>query len=346
MKVSSKTVSGVLAGCAMLILILDTKTALSGANEAISLCIHTVVPSLFPFFVLSGIINSVLTGENLKTLRFLGRICRVPVGGESLLLLGFLAGYPVGAQMISEAYKSGSISLHSARRLLGFCSNAGPAFIFGMVAQLFTKPAIPWLLWGVHILSALIVGFIIPSDPLQICNTRKSLPLSLPQSLQKALKSTATVCGWVVIFRIVIAFCGRWFLWRFPVAIQVLLSGLLELTNGCTSLQELPCEGLRFIMASGFLGFGGLCVVMQTTSVTQEIGLGYYFPGKVLQCLISAVLSVVIQNFIFRSQDRAQIPPLLIGVVLVCIVLCVYQLRRKKVVAFGATMLYNTCSNP
>lgn len=330
MKLSRKTISGILAGCAMFILILDTKTALSSANEAISLCIHTVIPSLFPFFVLSGIINSVLLGENLKTLRFLGRICRTPVGGESLLLLGFLTGYPVGAQTISQAYRNGSISLHSARRLLGFCNNAGPAFIFGMLAQLFSKPVMPWLLWSAHILSALIVGALIPSEISSVCNARKSQPISLPQSLQNALKSIATVCGWVVVFRIVIAFCSRWFLWRLPSYVQVISCGLLELTNGCVSLQELHCEGLRFILSSMFLGFGGLCVLMQTASVTQETGLGYYFPGKVLQCLISIALSILIQNFVFPPQDRVKIHSLLICAILTCIVLFTYILRRKK----------------
>ncbi len=323
-------ITGVLCGCAMLMLILDTKTALSGANNAISLCLRTVIPSLFPFFVLSGTLNSILIGQRLKAMRLPGRICKVPIGAESLLLLGFLSGYPVGAQMISQAYKQGSISLHNARRLLGFCSNAGPAFIFGMLSQVFAKPITPWLLWGIHILSALIVGAIIPPGASETCSTSISPQLTLPQSLQNALKSIATVCGWVVIFRVVIAFCNRWFVWQFPITVQILVSGVLELANGCVSLGDIPCEGLRFVIAGGFLGLGGLCVAMQTASVTQETGSGYYFPGKVLQCLISILLSAVIQNFVFLPQDQVQIAPLLIVIIVILIILSAWRLRRKK----------------
>ena len=39
------------AALGMLVLILDSKTALAGAREGIDLCIRTVIPSLFPFFL-------------------------------------------------------------------------------------------------------------------------------------------------------------------------------------------------------------------------------------------------------------------------------------------------------
>ena len=100
--------------CAMLIIILDTKTAMSGAIEGIQLCIWTVLPSLFPFFILSGIINSNLLGISIRPLRPLTKLCKIPKGGESLLLLGYFAGYPVGAQLITQEYYNGKLSAETA----------------------------------------------------------------------------------------------------------------------------------------------------------------------------------------------------------------------------------------
>ena len=48
--------TGFAAGAAMLMLILDGRTALTGAAEGIDLCIRTVIPALFPFFVLSPLL--------------------------------------------------------------------------------------------------------------------------------------------------------------------------------------------------------------------------------------------------------------------------------------------------
>ena len=44
--------TGIAASMGMLVLILDGKTALEGARQGIELCLRTVVPSLFPFFLL------------------------------------------------------------------------------------------------------------------------------------------------------------------------------------------------------------------------------------------------------------------------------------------------------
>ena len=75
--------TGIAAFTAMLVLILDTKTAIAGAREGITLCLVTAIPSLFPFFVLSGLINSCFVGKPIPALRPLGRLCGVQEGGLS-----------------------------------------------------------------------------------------------------------------------------------------------------------------------------------------------------------------------------------------------------------------------
>ena len=53
-----------LPAISMLILILDPNTAVRSASDAIQLCLKTVVPSLFPFFVLSSMLTSALVGSH------------------------------------------------------------------------------------------------------------------------------------------------------------------------------------------------------------------------------------------------------------------------------------------
>ena len=95
--------TGIFASLGMLLLILDTKTAIQGAQEGIRLCIMTVIPSLFPFFVLSSLLTGALTGVRLRFLRPIGKLCRMPAGSESLLLIGMLGGYPTGAKSAADA---------------------------------------------------------------------------------------------------------------------------------------------------------------------------------------------------------------------------------------------------
>ena len=334
--------SGILSGFAILVLILNARCAAESAGEGIDLCLRTVLPSLFPFFVLSAVLNSCLLGKTIPLLRPIGRLCRVPSGGESLLLLGYITGYPVGAQVISQAYRQKSLTARTARRLLGFCNNAGPAFIFGMLSPIFTDKRVPWLLWGIHIVSGIIVGCILPNDEQSSCVIKESSPISTANALQSALRSIATVCGWVVLFRILLGYLKSWFLWRFSTPVQVIISGFFELTNGCVLLGELPSAGLRFIVASGILAFGGLCVGMQTQTVTQGLGIGYYFPGKILQAMLSILISSIMQLFIFNSPDVFSVRQSTMALLIVGVILLICLINRKKVVAFGRRMLYNT----
>lgn len=334
--------TGIAAAVCMLVLILDAKTAFFGAKTGIELCLRTVIPALFPFIVISIVISSNLAGIPMMILRPVGKLCGMPAGSESLLLLGLFGGYPVGAQGVFSAYEGKSINKTDARRLLGFCSNAGPAFIFGMMGSLFQSSVVPWVLWIVHILSAVFVGCILPNKSHSSCKLSQQPAVTLPQALEKGIKTVCGICGWIILFRILIAFLQRWFLWLMPQTLQVCLIAALELSNGCFEVYNVTTQGARFIMCSGILAFGGICVLMQTRSVTGHLGWGMYFPGKILQSVISVLLASAAQHFLFSQDQQCKINSkiypalLLIGLAILSV-----RLLRKKVVALSGRMLYN-----
>ncbi len=291
-----KILTGILAALGMLILILDAKTALTGAQAGLELCLRSVIPSLLPFFILSALLTGSLTGIKIPGFSLLGRLTGMPKGSEAILLTGLLGGYPAGAQCIADACSKGRISSWDGCRMLGFCSNAGPSFIFGMVAGRFMDSKIGWLLWGIQILSCLLTGFLLPGKSRDSVCLRAGDAQSFSGALQSSIKVLAGVCGWVILFRVILGFLERWVLWAPPTESSVLAAGLLELTNGCWQLMYIPDEALRMCMAAGMLSFGGLCVLMQTVSVTATLGLGMYIPGKILQTSISVALALILSG--------------------------------------------------
>ena len=315
----------------MLVLILDSRTALEGAAQGVSLCIQSVIPALFPFFVLSAMLTGALSGTNNPILRPLGKLCGIPQGAESILLAGLLGGYPVGALGISQAYREKLLSKEDAWRMLGFCSNAGPAFIFGMSGVLFQSKSIPFILWLIHILSALITGAILPCKSNMRIQPSSEKPVTPTQAVGTAMRSAATVCGWVILFRVILRFLDRWFLWLLPNELQILLTGVLELTNGYLDLATLTNEQLRFILACIFLACGGFCVVFQTASILGQAGLdlGFYLPGKLLQTAVSAILSYIASLCLFH-QDLHFLPCGVIGVI-AAFVVSMILLKNKQI---------------
>gem|GEM_PF-760082 len=115
-------------------LLLFPDVSAAAAREGVALCLQTVLPSLFPFFVLS----SLLVQSDVP--RLLSRamagvmypLFGVSGAGASALILGLLGGYPVGARTVAELYGRGEIAREEAEQLLAFCNNSGPGFFLGV----------------------------------------------------------------------------------------------------------------------------------------------------------------------------------------------------------------------
>lgn len=317
------------AALGMILLILDSSTALNGASEGIELCLRTVIPSLFPFFVLSSLLTGAIGDSSPKILHPLWRKLGIPPGSEAILLTGLLGGYPIGAKCIADAVRQGRLNPLDGARMMAFCNNPGPAFIFGIAGSMFDHPWTGWILWGIQVAGALAVALILPGSGGKAIEPAKITPTSLPAALKGALQALSGVCGWVVLFRVAIAFLDRWVFWLIPEVTRVILCGLLELTNGCCMLTEIPNQGLRFIICSGLLAFGGLCVGMQTASVAQGVKLRWYLPGKLLHCLICMGMAAAVQGM-FPGDTRMTLPPAVLPGILMLAGLLVFLRGKMK----------------
>ena len=303
MRQSYSAFKGCFAAAAMGILILDSKTAAAGAEKGLMLCIETVIPALFPFFVLSTLLVGVLN-RTIPILKPLCKAFRIPSGSEGLLIVGFLGGYPVGAQCVSYGHKQNQLSKWNAERMLVICNNCGPSFLFGMAAAVFDQWYIPWCLWAIEILSAWITARFIPCDG-ETVSIRHSDGCSLTDALQRSIRVMASVCGWIILFRLLMTSLDVWVLWMLPTEVQCAISGILELSNGCFDLVRIDNCGLRFLLCAAIVNFGGICVLLQTCSVvSKNINKALYFPGKVFQGFISILISIFVELIIFSRSER------------------------------------------
>lgn len=322
-----------LSAIAMMILILDSKNASKAAFQGVLLCIQTIIPALFPFFVLSSLLTSSLSGKDSRFLSPLEQLLRIPAGSGSIFLTGILGGYPVGARCIREAYERKQLSQKDACRMLSFCSNAGPSFLFGMIAPFFPDRKFGWILWGIHILSAVITSLLIPGKPDGGVFGQEEDAITLPRALESAIRTTAMVCGWVILFRLILSFPGRWFFWAIPSKMRILLTGLTELSNGCILLAEVSEVADRFLIASTMLGFGGFCVTMQTKSIWGTLPFGSYLRGKLLQTLVSFLLSADYLYLFLPADFTISIPLLIFAHLLILGGGLIFATRKKKLVA-------------
>ncbi len=272
------------AAIGMVLLILDPVTAMEGARQGIGTCLQTLIPSLFPMMVLGIYLTGALDG--------------------SLILAGWLGGYPVGAKVVDQAYRSGRLSKGQAQRMLVACNQCGPAFLFGVGHQILGRGWACWLLWAILLLSAGIAGALLTKRSGLIPGGRTQ-PISFPQALENGVKVMGTVCGWVVLFRVALGFLERWGLDRASVPVRAVTEGILELSNGCIVLMEASDPAMRFLICAGLMSFGGACVSMQTCAVTSPaLNKTDYFLGKLLQCCIATSLAWIAGQLIWGGLGR------------------------------------------
>lgn len=323
----------------IVLLIIDTKTAVGGARDGIELCLNTVIPSLLPFFIASNYFLTQLGSKLSKFSRPVLQYCGIPQGAESIFLLGILGGYPLGASIISEAYQRGELNRLSASKLLGFCNNAGPSFIFAMAAYLFSSPLVGLIAWLLQITSALIVGRLFHAPTDEVCHLYNGKPISFIDCVEKSIKNMIHICGWIIIFRVLIAYIDR-FTYNIPEnLLKIYLIGMLEMTNGCIQLVKIESDVLKFLCYNAFLSLGGFCVYLQTKNCTKNLSHYYCINGSFLKHEISTILSVISAPILFKNDCVTLLP--ILSAYIILLTFHILLLKRKITVANRLKIVYN-----
>ena len=86
--------------------------ALAASRDGLKLWLETLLPTLLPFMILTGIL--VRTDGIIKILHpivpFFKVVFGLSPGGTYVFLLGLLTGYPMGAKLAADLYYAGKIS--------------------------------------------------------------------------------------------------------------------------------------------------------------------------------------------------------------------------------------------
>lgn len=319
---------------ATLSLVFWPEQAMGAMRDGIKLCGNVILPSLFPFFVLSSLV------VELGMSRYLGRLLepvmaplfRVNGNCSAALALGFIGGYPVGARTAIQIYEKGQCSRTEAERMLAFCNNSGPAFILGVVgAGVFGSGRLGLLLCLTHLLASLLVGVLFRFyKPREGPQTRLSrgpqfqaarFSRAFTSSVTGALQSTLNICAFILFFTVflrILAHAGvlealGGLLSRLLAPLGMdqtwaerLLTGLVEVSSGVSSLTDGTLSG-RLSMAAFMLGWAGVSVHCQVLAFLGDSGLSVrtYVTGKLLHGALSAVLARLLFQVIPLSSPAS-----------------------------------------
>jgi len=241
------------------------------SKEGLELCIKTIIPVLFPHFVLSKIMLELLR-ENKNTKAII----------LTATVLGITCGTPVGASIISDLHKRQIVSDKDAGLLLISTACPSPAFCISMIGEnLFDNKTAGAIIWLVGVTIALSISIPVTllgrSATINISNNAEKLSGIITKSIYSGIESCLRITGSVVVFYIIANVTLNAL--TLPPEISVGFASLLEITTGTVlSARLLNKSGIPHAAFAAI--FGGLSVYTQIASVAPNVPKKHYLQVK------------------------------------------------------------------
>lgn len=343
----------------LLILFLsNVPTASEGMRQGLSLCADTLLPTLFPFLVLSELMISCHVGEVAGKLlqRPMKLLFGISGAGTAALLAGMLCGFPVGTAAAVSLYDRGEITQEELKRLFLFVNNPSPGFLIGAVGgglfgSIRAGVALWLIVWGVSLAIGIllrVLGGVIGDHHTPLINGVQAPPSvsDLTAAVTKGLSTLLQVFAFVLFFSCITA-CIAPVLHTLPLpaAARALLLGLPEMTAGVAyAVKTLPTSA-AYPLAAFLAGFGGLSVCLQLFSVGEGRGLHplIYLTVKTVQGCLSMLLSFFCMRYVSLTSEAEKSVPtfaqntvqqcslgVVVGIALLCSALWAYQSKNVK----------------
>lgn len=299
--------------CAFLYLLCRPQAASASVRSGLLLWYHSVVPTLLPFMLLTGLLLRLRLLEPL--LPFLQR-CLAPVFGCSgygvfAILCGFTAGFPMGAKLTRTLLDQKKISHKEACHLIGFVNNPSPAFLLSYVAaDQWQHPELGILLIGNVFGSALLYGILssfrfrsVRTDPSRSGSVHATAIHESPQDcfalidscIEDAVSATVRIGVYLIVFSMLVDTAASIPLASTPVGL--VLFAALELTNGIHLIAHSTLSfQVQLVLIPALAAFGGCSVIAQSIGIASmdHDMLRSYLKSRPGVVMISCLLSFLI----------------------------------------------------
>lgn len=288
-------------------LLFKKKIIYSSILYALNLWVNVLIPSLFPFFIISDILINYKIIEYIpKNIRYLcKKLFNINDNMLSILLLSMISGFPSNARNTRTLYDNGSIDLNQANHILIFTHFANPIFILTTIGAFFLhSEKLGIIILISHYSSNIILGiffgrFFNNNDNIIGLTTKKnSFGNIFIMAIKRGIDTILMICGIVVVFLMLSTIIVDTF--NFNNYLATIIKGLFEITIGVEALGNCSISlCYKAVIASCFLAFGGISVHVQVMSqlVDTDIKYIYFFIGRMYQMILSGIITFIICFF-------------------------------------------------
>lgn len=296
-----------------LLLLCYPEAATEGVRKGISVCTDTLIPTLFPFMLLSQFATEfkLLNIKNRFFARIFEKAFRLPLNALPIILFSFIGGFPLGALLIKSAYEKGELTLSQGQRMLLFCINPAPSFAISTIGYaMYGSDKNGVIIYLSSVISSVIIAFLTrflcdESDMMYevrpFDRNKLSFSSALSASVNTSVRGIVNICVWVVIFSCLGELIS---IFNLSQNMSDFLLMISEVTNGVYS----AALNYNLPTVCAVIGFAGFCLHIQVLPAIMKLKLRYrYF---LVARIISAAFSCIICYFfmdLFKSDVTAAV---------------------------------------
>ncbi len=274
-------------------------------SYSLKVWVHNLIPSMFPFFVVSDILLCYHVSEYIPKfiVKFFSKVFNVSNTIIVVFFLSMLSGMPNNARIIAMMLRNNEISLDDANHVLIFTHFPNPSFVFSVVGVFFLHNSYYGIIIYISIiLGNLILGFITRNyiNHYHIDYTKKSsksqnISLVFIQAVRRSIDSLLLILGIITCFLI----CSAIIISKlsFSSYTNAIIQGIFEITMGIKAISNLGISDLYKVVISAMLiSFGGISVHMQIISQIIDTDISYhtFFLARIFHAILSGIISFII----------------------------------------------------
>lgn len=290
----TRNISSILCISLAVLMISFGKAIKDSIYNGLLFSLTTIIPTLFPFFILSDLWTSLFyVNPDGKVCRCFEKMFRANGCAITALISGLICGFPIGVKVLSELYREEKISKQEFEYISGFVNNPSSAFVIsGIGAGIYKDIKIGILLYLSIIVSSVITGFIFRPRKISRTKSRENTRQSFnfTESIKNAGLTSINVISCIIFFSALIGFISA--IINNDVIVNA-ISLVLEVTNAVEMISDAGhlALSIKLILTSFALGFSGLSVHIQAFGfMPREISKARYLIMKLTQGVISSLL--------------------------------------------------------
>jgi len=312
-------------------------------NSAIEMWIKIIVPSVFPYLVISRYISDadILSGSKNIAVKLLSKLFGISYCSVKAIVSSLICGYPSGAICALSLYKNSLITKDEAKRLICFTNNAGPLFLISAVGICLLGSVYDGCaLYVIQLISAFIYGIASKKNNMTYLADKKAMKKNasdLCTYISQSVVTIVNICGFM-IFAYVMSSCVMIAIKMCRIDfinenyLYIFIKGFFEISAGVKQASLFCDNDFGFAIICSIVSWSGVSVIMQIKSASENIiSFKHLIKAKFIQAIISFVLGYAYSLlFDIKKQGLQSDIYIKISIIISAFMFLVYIIKNKK----------------